>query len=476
MMRLHKPRSSGPTQEDPWSGDLLSRQQIAESLSLLLEHTISPLAISLDADYGSGKTYFLTRLVLTLKNDGYNTLLFNAWETDHAGDPFIAFVAAIAEQIENRKDEPSTGEKAARFVKTAGRLALRYGGSIALRAATGGLVGSTTMFDNPVFEVKTDDAVNELVESIAPQLVEHYQKTHKSIGEFKESLLAAHGTITHQAAKNKIVVIIDELDRCRPNYAISLLETIKHFFDVPGYIFILATNMTQLSASVSAVYGGDFDGRDYLRRFFDYELRLPMPDYLNFAKMLLAGAELVDYVGGDEIVQAIASVWALSCTIHCITPRDQERLLSVFDLAVRTSTLDKHFFPAMAAILLQAFSGVALAKDKPYHAQISDNAIGHSNPKTDLERSVVSWVMMAHLSISGGKAHCYSWDVVDHLKRSDPDGLQTALETSYGLYRRIYTSLSEPRNRAADDILLHLDKVQSLADLGRQKIVKGSAP
>jgi hypothetical protein len=77
------------------------------------------------------------------------------------------------------------------------------------------------------------------------------------------------------SAQVGIIVIIDELDRCRPNYAIRMLEEIKHFFEVPGVVFILGLHGGQLSKSVSAVYGAEFDSEDYLRRFFTrrYELR-----------------------------------------------------------------------------------------------------------------------------------------------------------------------------------------------------------
>jgi hypothetical protein len=72
-----------------------------------------------------------------------------------------------------------------------------------------------------------------------------------------------------------LFVVVDELDRCRPDYALRMLEEIKHFFDVPGVVFILGLHGGQLSKSIKAVYGTEFDSDDYLRRFFTrrYELR-----------------------------------------------------------------------------------------------------------------------------------------------------------------------------------------------------------
>ena len=62
-----------------------------------------------------------------------------------------------------------------------------------------------------------------------------------------------------------LVVVIDELDRCRPDYAISLLEIVKHFFSVPNIHFILGVNLDALCHSVKVRYGESFDGRGYLR-------------------------------------------------------------------------------------------------------------------------------------------------------------------------------------------------------------------
>lgn len=88
-----------------------------------------------------------------------------------------------------------------------------------------------------------------------------------------------------------IFILVDELDRCRPDYAIELLEGIKHLFGVKGIYFVVATNIDQLSESVKAVYGTGFDGARYLKRFFDLEYTLPEPDRFAFAKYLFNGIQ-----------------------------------------------------------------------------------------------------------------------------------------------------------------------------------------
>lgn len=69
-------------------------------------------------------------------------------------------------------------------------------------------------------------------------------------------------------------ILIDELDRCRPSYAVEMLETIKHIFDIPGVVFILATDTEQLQHAIKVVYGEGFNASAYLRRFFKRQCTL----------------------------------------------------------------------------------------------------------------------------------------------------------------------------------------------------------
>lgn len=75
-----------------------------------------------------------------------------------------------------------------------------------------------------------------------------------------------------------VFVFLDELDRCRPNYAVEMLESIKHFFDVPGFVFVVATDTEQISHAIKVIYGDGFDSEIYLRRFFNAKVLLPLPD------------------------------------------------------------------------------------------------------------------------------------------------------------------------------------------------------
>jgi len=94
--------------------------------------------------------------------------------------------------------------------------------------------------------------------------------------KFKSYLETATNSIREKGGK--LVIVIDELDRCKPTFAIQTLEIVKHIFDVNNMVFLFAIDIKQLSHSISSVYGQGFDSTGYLCRFFDYIAKMPAPD------------------------------------------------------------------------------------------------------------------------------------------------------------------------------------------------------
>ncbi|QPB86051.1 hypothetical protein CWC22_023935 [Pseudoalteromonas rubra] len=138
----------------------------------------------------------------------------------------------------------------------------------------------------------------------------------------------------------QIVVIVDELDRCRPNYAIELLETIKHFFEMPGYMFVVATDTEQLGHSIKAIYGSDFNGQEYLSRFFIRSAKLPEPDKLTFSKYLVESSQIGQILEELQLplkleketpFEHISNILACIGTIYQLSLRRMEQLFAKFE-------------------------------------------------------------------------------------------------------------------------------------------------
>lgn len=131
-------------------------------------------------------------------------------------------------------------------------------------------------------DIPTKTKPKELVEAIQKTQIEAVQ----AMKDIKKHITFLSEVINEvYKLKNPIVILIDELDRCRPTYAIEVLETIKHFFDTEGCTFLIATNTHALESSIQSVYGSRFDAKHYLRRFFDRKISLPPVSIIDYLKM-----------------------------------------------------------------------------------------------------------------------------------------------------------------------------------------------
>ncbi|MGR3378054.1 KAP family P-loop NTPase fold protein [Salipiger abyssi] len=247
--------------------DLLFRKPISKSLSDLVERISDPLVIALDGRWGSGKSYFLSRWVGShcLENEGRAmTVYFDAYSHDYVSDPLPALVSALSERFPTSESSKLDRVKRAAFklAKPAARIGLAAGTAGAMEVLNG--IG---------------DALAGAVSGEAAQAIDQFWKREQgrreAILDFREALEALSAEATEAAEGASLVFVVDELDRCRPDYALEVLEVIKHFFNVDGVHFVLGVNLAALENSVCARYGAEIDAEAYLRKFINVTLRLP---------------------------------------------------------------------------------------------------------------------------------------------------------------------------------------------------------
>lgn len=292
-----------------WEHDVLARRNDATYLQNYLSsrYKANPeeagFVLAVNADWGYGKSFMLERWKLDAEFQGYPAVYFDAWKNDFTPDPLLAFISELEEGLTKHfKNIPIAQrqkDKALRILAKVLKPAATIIATTALKHATGytleGLKGllseeSTDEDSNDLTdEAKkaTKDATAKIGEAIKSALEPH--KTIKeAIKRLKEDIgLLVEHLNTIQDVNLPILVFVDELDRCRPDYAIELLEGIKHLFGVPGVTFVVATNIPQLSESIKAVYGAGFDGQRYLQRFFDLQYTLSRPDNKSFSRLAL---------------------------------------------------------------------------------------------------------------------------------------------------------------------------------------------
>ncbi|WP_262020398.1 KAP family NTPase [Pseudomonas sp. Pse35] len=325
--------------------DKFSRKESVGNLTRLLKNVSSPLVLSVNAPWGAGKTTYMRMLHANLKELECKSIYFSAWETDFAIDPLLAFLGEMNIGLEGFLTGNPKKRKAWKKVKEVGVHILRRGVPVGVKLATMGIIDTDKIIEGEA---------GKLSEALSKDVVEQYTKDKGCIAEFKKNVaevIAGQGEI-----KEKLYIFVDELDRCRPTYAIELLERIKHLLDVEGLIFILALDKVQLAHSVQAVYGADFDALGYLKRFIDIEFSLPTNDSNQFVRHLFTHLELDKYFStrkrGDFIYDREHVIGAIKAVSYHMSLRSIEQLVSKIKLITLTVRDNEYFFPELIVFLL----------------------------------------------------------------------------------------------------------------------------
>lgn len=348
-----------------WADDLLQRKRFADFLTQYIEHRAqrdsTGLVVAIDAPWGAGKTFFIERWVRDLKGANRAVVIFDAWKNDAATDPPVAFMAELRVELSKFRGKLPKGASSKEKFDKINREAvghLRRAVVPTLAVLGKGLlkkslsVGYEELAEAVTGAVEEKEALDKLSEA-APEAVENgldkfFEKSleghlarAQSVAAFRQSLSMLVSLLSETGVtKGPLFVFVDELDRCRPDYAIRLLEGIKHLFNVPGVVFVASTNLEQLSKAVGAVYGANFSGFDYLKRFFDFEYQLPVPDRLLFIQMQLQSTAIDEssgYTGLDTNLpkekKTIAHAFQHIADAFSLDLRSIQRALTIVDAA-----------------------------------------------------------------------------------------------------------------------------------------------
>jgi hypothetical protein len=221
---------------------------------------------------------------------------FDAFEHDYQDDPLIALTSAIAERLENDTDgtkDKSRAKAALNKVKAAAPILGRGLFRVATSMATAGLVANADQHVADAAKETLDDIAAAGAEAVGDELAKvsesfwqkETQKKHAML-VFREGLRALTEPDENGNPTRRLILVIDELDRCRPDYALNMLETLKHVFAIPGVQLVLGVNMDALADSVRARYGVEYDAELYLQKFVHLTMLLKVDQ--NFVKSTAA--------------------------------------------------------------------------------------------------------------------------------------------------------------------------------------------
>ena len=252
--------------------DIFGLAELGKGMTNLVSTISDPLVIAFNGKWGTGKTTFLKMWAGELRKLDFPVICFDAFENDYVDDAF----AVLAREIIELAEEATPGNERIidNFKKNSIKLgsqllkgAAKVGTKVVIRAATAGLAKESD-FKEAIQEI-SDEAAEEYMSDFLTK-----PKEQKNIvGNFRKALEELPTLISPPKDEEKqkpLVFIIDELDRCKPLFALQILERIKHFMSVPNVHFVFGVHLEQLERSVQFAYGTDIDDATvYLQKFIN---------------------------------------------------------------------------------------------------------------------------------------------------------------------------------------------------------------
>ena len=304
--------------------------------------------IFIDGSWGTGKSYFCEALEEKINEENekrekerkINFIKINAWETDYFSDPMKSLIG----EINSHKLLNSETQKAIEEVM---KNVLKAGWKFLLKLAI------------TKFNLSNDDIeqLKSLFNGLNTSELTDYKNYKKLVDKFKECL---------SLEKDLKVIVIDELDRCRPTYAIELLETVKHFFGVKNIIFIFLVNMEQLKSIASTSYLTEDKCSEYFEKFYDIKFTLPSLDYNDFLQieydkynqLTTYKPSVKDFKNvsseSDRFYEALfLEAFNSNCDGESVAPRNFIKSFKKFSLLLSSLTEEeKSYYPLMIILVL----------------------------------------------------------------------------------------------------------------------------
>lgn len=241
--------------------DEFNRKLIAENIIRILNSDIDISTLVIDGKWGTGKTEFCQKLIkLAGDQSAFSSAYIDAYKYDHLEDPMLVLIGTIAGLIEDEDSHRDLLESAVPVIKVLGKHVAK--------ASVGWLLRTDADDVGESFVEALAEGAGDLTDQGIRNLLADFEKCDEGLENLRSTLIRI-------TKSNRLVVFIDELDRCRPIFALAILEKIKHVFDVPNIKFVLSTNVNQIESMVKKQYGHEIDAEAYLSKFFSYKVRLP---------------------------------------------------------------------------------------------------------------------------------------------------------------------------------------------------------
>ena len=382
--------------DNPFGNCKLEREEYAKVLTNIINSYPNGFVLSINNKWGTGKTTFIKMWDKYLQKREFKTLYFNAWENDFENNALTALMGEL-KSISNKE----TKFEFKKALKNASTLS-KHITPIIIKAIAEKFI-DTKGIQEAIVDIT--DGLSEMFETE----VHEYEKKKIGITDFRRSLAEF---IANTNNGKPLIFFIDELDRCRPDYAVSILEQVKHFFNVPKIVFVLSIDKCQLGHAIKGVYGSDnIDSDEYLRRFIDLEYSIPEPEAEKYYKYLYDFFNFDDFFMLDERsssydLRGDKSIFLETCKIlfseSRVQLRQQEKIFAQSRLALRSFQrnmyVNPHIFLFLSYIKIRHNDFYLSLKSKLYSIEELQNKI-KSVLKIDINEDTIRKIMYLEVSI-----------------------------------------------------------------------------
>lgn len=385
---------------DGFTNDVLQRKSFGEALFNMVSRSTDELVVSLDGKWGEGKTTFVKMWQGLLKENGIPSIYIDAFQNDYTEDAFISIASAITSYVDMHSTEAEKISDFSNKAKNVGVRLLSWSAKIGIKAVTLGVIKESDIEALSEIGDQVAADTSETVASLVKERLSAHTKENQLIQAFRESLSEIPATLKDNNS-GRLVVIIDELDRCRPSFAVEVLEKIKHLFSVKNVVFVLVMHKEQLEEAIKCVYGSNIDAHTYLQKFINIETAIPkriLDRYSNdldsYIKKLFQLHELETW-GDDRLILDCLTSLARHFNLSL---RQLEKVFT--NLAVIYSTSEKNhlrlvpiitFISIMKVIMPNIFNKIALGKTS--YAELCNDIGLHKLDENNNEERNLFWTM-----------------------------------------------------------------------------------
>lgn len=264
--------------------DRIGNQEYLSSLIRLISNINNNEVICIDGDWGVGKTFLVKQLIYLIKhynennNQGQFKLVeperdilsnicnknlvfyYNAWENDAHSDVLESIIYNILNEYPKYKSEISS-----KFDKT----------------------GAIKEVLNILTKIISSKFLNIDLSAEKIEKIKTFKDLSDEINTYEERKNLFEELINKILIDKRMILVIDELDRCNPNFATKVLEVIKHFYNLSNVTVIIVSNNKELQNTIKQQYGQNFNSYTYLNRFFDYTMTIDNSRSIDYAKKYL---------------------------------------------------------------------------------------------------------------------------------------------------------------------------------------------